>query len=382
VKAPARNGHAGRRTAPPGKAVKTVAKQAAAINLQGVTPATLRSLYRGMVRIRLLDERMMLHQRQGRIGFYGSCTGQEATPIAVAEAVRPGDWIFPGLREGSAMLQRGYPLVDYLGQVFGNSADPCKGRQMPSHQADRRVNQVSWSSVIGTQFSHAVGAAMAAKIKGDSTVVVGFIGDGGTSAAEFHMAMNFAGVWKPPVVLICQNNQWAISVPAKNQTASETIAVKAKAYGIPGVRIDGNDAVAVYRTVKEAADRARRGQGPTFIEALTYRIGAHSSSDDPSRYRDQREVDAWIKRDPIEALQKALIAAKLLTAATDAALRAELSEEIAAAVSTAEAAAPPALSTMFEDVFSEELPHLTAERAEYEAFLAHVGRTKPEGHGG
>ena len=348
---------------------------------RNVSPETLLSLYRGMVRIRLLDERMMLHQRQGRIGFYGSCTGQEATPVAVAEALEKSDWIFPGLREGAAMLQRGYPLVDYLGQVFGNSGDPCKGRQMPSHQADRRVNQVSWSSVIGTQWSQAVGAAMAAKLKGDRTVVVGFIGDGGTSSSEFHMGMNFAGVFKPPVVLICQNNQWAISVPASRQTASETIAIKAKAYGFEGVRVDGNDAVAVYLAVKEAAARARKGGGPTFLECLTYRIGAHSSSDDPSRYRDQREVDEWVRRDPIQAMQKLLLAEKIIDAKRDVRLREELSAEIAEAVREAESLPPPELATMFEDVYASELPHLRAQREEYEKFLDHDGITRPKGHG-
>lgn len=335
-------------------------------DVSGIPAETLRSLYRGMVRIRLLDERMMLHQRQGRIGFYGSCTGQEATPVAVAEALQAKDWIFPGLREGAAMLQRGYPLVPYLCQVFGNAGDPAKGRQMPSHQADRSVNQVSWSSVIGTQLSHAVGAAMAAKYKGDDTVVVGFMGDGATSAAEFHMAMNFAGVYKAPVVLICQNNQWAISLPANRQTASETIAIKAKAYGIPGIRIDGNDAVEVYKAVKEAASRARRGGGPTFIESLTYRIGAHSSSDDPTRYRDQKEVEEWIRRDPIDRMRNLLAESGLLSEQEDVALRADVQAEINAAVAEAEAIGPPALSTMFEDVYADDLPHIREQRAEYE----------------
>lgn len=349
--------------------------------LRGVPREKALAIYRGMLRIRLLDERMMLHQRQGRIGFYGACTGQEATPVAVAEAIEDSDWIFPGLREGAAMLQRGYPLVPYLGQVFGNSGDPCKGRQMPSHQADRRVNQVSWSSVIGTQWSQAVGAAMAAKLKGDRTVVVGFIGDGGTSSAEFHQGMNFAGVFKPPVVLVCQNNQWAISVPASKQTASETIAIKARAYGIPGERIDGNDALAVYLATKAAADRARRGGGPTFLEALTYRIGAHSSSDDPSRYRDPREVDAWIARDPIKALRATLVGAGCLDEKADARMREELSEEIAASVAEAEALPPPALSTMFEDVYASDPPVSREQRAEYDAWIAHDGVTRPKGHG-
>lgn len=338
---------------------------------------TLLSIYRGMMRIRLVDERMMLHQRQGRIGFYGSCTGQEATPVAVAEALEKQDWIFPGLREGAAMLHRGFPLVPYLAQVFGNSIDPTKGRQMPSHQADRSVNQVSWSSVIGTQLSQAVGAAMAAQHKGDKTVVVGFCGDGATSSAEFHMAMNFAGVYKPPVVLVCQNNQWAISVPADKQTASETIAIKARAYGFPGIRIDGNDAVAVYKTTKEAVDRARRGGGPTFIESLTYRIGAHSSSDDPSRYRDPKEVEKWVKRDPIEHLRKVLRESGLLSESADAKLKAELQDQIVRAVTEAEAAGPPALETMFQDVYETDTPALIAQREEYARTVIPFGHVKP-----
>ncbi len=333
--------------------------------IRGVPVETARSLYRGMVRIRLVDERMMLHQRQGRIGFYGACTGQEATPIAVAEALEKRDWIFPGLREGAAMLHRGYPLVPYLSQVFGNSGDPAKGRQMPSHQADRSVNQVSWSSVIGTQYPQAVGAAMAAKHKGDKTVVVGFIGDGGTSSADFHMAMNFAGVFRPPIVLVCQNNQWAISIPTSRQTASETIAIKAKAYGFPGIRVDGNDALAVYATMSEAVKRARTGGGPTFIEALTYRIGAHSSSDDPTRYRNQREVEEWIRRDPIDRLRKDLFEAGALDEKEDARLREVLQAEVAAAVAEAEALPPPALETMFEDLYETDPPNVVEQREEY-----------------
>jgi pyruvate dehydrogenase E1 component alpha subunit/2-oxoisovalerate dehydrogenase E1 component alpha subunit len=236
---------------------------------------------------------------------------------------------------------------------------------MPSHQADRSVNQVSWSSVIGTQMPQAVGAAMAAQFKGDKTVIVGFCGDGATSSADFHMAMNFAGVYKPPVVLVCQNNQWAISVPADRQTASKTIAIKARAYGFPGIRVDGNDAVAVYRAAKEAVDRARKGGGPTFIEALTYRIGAHSSSDDPTRYRDSREVDAWVKRDPIDHLRRLLLDERALTDDSDAKLRADLQDEIARAVAEAEAAGPPALETMFEDLYENEPPSTKAQREEY-----------------
>ncbi len=309
------------------------------------SPELLLRLYREMLRLRTLDERMMTLQRQGRVGFYGACTGQEAATLASAIALEPSDWIFPALREGGAMLLRGFPLVPYLCQVFGNSGDETKGRQMPSHM-------VSWSSCIGTQLPQAVGAAMAARIKGDRTVVAAYMGDGATSEGDFHVAMNFAGVFKPPVVFVCQNNHWAISVPTSRQTASESIAVKAVAYGFPGVKVDGNDAVAVYGAVKEAVDRARGGGGPTLVECETYRIGAHSSFDDPTRYRDEREVEAWRKRDPIDRLRARLDADGLWTDRQDAELRARLLDEVNAAIAEAEQKPDPPREGLFEDVYS------------------------------
>src|SRR6476620_5308259 len=231
-------------------------------------------LYREMVRLRTLDERMMTLQRQGRVGFYGACTGQEAATLASAIALEPSDWIFPALREGGAMLLRGFPLVPYLCQIFGNAGDETKGRQMPSHQAARAVNQVSWSSCIGTQLPQAVGAAMASKLKKADTVIMAYMGDGATSSSDFHVALNFAGVFKAPVVFVCQNNHWSISMRTDQQTASESIAIKAQAYGFPGVKVDGNDVAAVHAATHQAAERARRGEGPTLIEAVTYRMGA------------------------------------------------------------------------------------------------------------
>lgn len=321
-------------------------------------------LYRAMVRIRTVDERMMTLQRQGRIGFYGACTGQEAAYLGAAIALEPTDWIFPALRESSAMLMRGFPLVPYLAQVFGNSLDETKGRQMPSHPASRSVNQVSWGSCIGTQLPQAVGAAWAAKLRGDRTVVLACMGDGATSSADFHTAMNFAGVFKVPVVFLCQNNHWAISVSSKGQTASETYAMKAQAYGFPGVKVDGNDARAVYAAAAEAIERARAGGGPTLIECETYRMGAHSSSDDPTRYRDQAEVDAWAKRDPIDRLFRELCADGSWSASDDEALRAELLTEVNAAIAEAEAGPDPEVETLFDDVFAELPWHLREQRAE------------------
>ena len=333
-------------------------------------------LYREMVRLRTLDERMMTLQRQGRVGFYGACTGQEAATLASAIALEASDWIFPALREGGAMLLRGFPLVPYLCQIFGNAGDETKGRQMPSHMASRSVNQVSWSSCIGTQLPQAVGAAMAARIKGDRTVIAAYLGDGATSEGDFHVAMNFAGVFKAPVVFICQNNHWAISVPTAKQTASESIAVKAVAYGFPGVKVDGNDAVAVYRAVKEALDRARSGGGPTLVECETYRIGAHSSSDDPTRYRDEGEVEQWKKRDPLDLLRSRLQAWGLWTARQEDELRAQVLEEVNGAIAEAEKKPDPLRESLFDDVYAN-VPWSLREQREELLASPPAARAKP-----
>src|SRR5438132_3150391 len=333
-------------------------------------------IYREMVRLRTLDERMMTLQRQGRVGFYGACTGQEAATLASAIALEPSDWIFPALREGGAMLLRGFPLVPYLCQVFGNSGDETKGRQMPSHMASRSVNQVSWSSCIASQLPQAVGAAMAARLKGDRTVVAAYMGDGATSTGDFHVALNFAGVFKPPVVFICQNNHWAISVPTQKQTASETIAIKSVAYGFPGVKVDGNDALAVYGAVKEAVDRARSGAGPTLVECETYRIGAHSSSDDPTRYRDEGEVEQWKKRDPLDLLRSRLQAWGLRTARQEDELRAQGPEEGNGAIAEAEKKPDPLRESLFDDVYAN-VPWSLREQREELLASPPAARAKP-----
>jgi pyruvate dehydrogenase E1 component alpha subunit/2-oxoisovalerate dehydrogenase E1 component alpha subunit len=318
--------------------------------------------YREIKRLRVLDARMILLQRQGRIGFYGACTGQEATPIAAGLAVDPGDWVFQALREPSIMLVRGFELSKYIAQIFGNEMDVLKGRMQPSHMASRSVNHVSWSSCIGPQLPQAMGAAWAAKLRGDKTVVLGFMGDGATSQPDFHNAMNFSAVFRVPCVLICQNNHWAISVPASRQSASETFAVKGRAYGVPSVRVDGNDFFAVYASLKRAIDRARAGEGPTFIECVTYRIGAHSTSDDPTRYRSQEEVDMWMKRDPLLRLRRHLGKIGAWDDAKEEALEKTLNAEIGAAITEVEKHGPPARETLFDDVY-EELPwHLREQR--------------------
>ncbi|HZH02798.1 MAG TPA: thiamine pyrophosphate-dependent enzyme [Myxococcaceae bacterium] len=321
------------------------------------------TLYREMVRVRTLDERMMTLQRQGRVGFYGACFGQEAACLGSAYALRPTDWIFPALREGAAMLLRGFSLTTYLAQAFGTRADLAKGRQMPSHPSAREVNQVSWSSCIGSQLPHAVGMAWAARLRGEDTVAMAYLGDGATSSADFHVAMNAAGVARAPVVFVCQNNHWSISVPADKQTASQSMAIKAQAYGFPGEKVDGNDVEAVYAAAAGAVERARSGGGPTLIEAETYRMGAHSSSDDPTRYRDAAEVEAWAAKDPIERVRRGLIEAGLWDEPRDQALRAEALSQVNAAIEAAEHAGAPDPATLFEDVYAE-LPWHLREQAE------------------
>ena len=350
--------------------------------LPRIDDATMLRMYRTMLQIRLLDERMMILQRQGRIGFYGACTGQEAPPVGTAAALRATDWVFPALREGVIMLYRGFDLERYICQVFGNDGDVLKGRQMPSHYADRSVNFVSWSSCIGPQIPQAVGAAWAAKLRGDDMVSAAFMGDGATSSNDFHNGLNFAGVFKAPCVLICQNNHWSISVPTKVQTAARTIAEKAIAYGLPFARVDGNDVLAVYGAVQEAAARARSGGGATFLEMLTYRIGAHSSSDDPRVYRDEAEVEVWKARDPVDRYRKFLTARGLWSEEAEAEARKTLGAEIQDAVARAEARPAPPMSTLFEDVYAELPWHLREQQAEFAAAREAARGSEPAGQTG
>ncbi|MBK9072148.1 MAG: hypothetical protein IPL79_14265 [Myxococcales bacterium] len=314
----------------------------------------LRALFDGMLRIRVMDARLIALQRQGRIGFYGEAVGQEAAIVGSAAATEPHDWIVPALREAGVGLQRGMTLDSYIAQIYGNGEDVTKGRQMPCHPCDRAHNYVVMSSCIATQLPHAVGIAMAMKLKGDlGKVAVGYIGDGGTSEGDFHAAMNFAAVFKVPAVIICQNNQWAISTPGNEQTAADTIALKGLGYGIESLRADGNDVLAVHDICKYAFDKARAGEGPTFIELLTYRVSAHSSSDDPTRYRDESVTDMWRRqRDPLARMQTFLEARGYLAPGEAAVLAATVEQEVRDAIARQEAApaAPPA-SSIIDDVF-------------------------------
>jgi pyruvate dehydrogenase E1 component alpha subunit/2-oxoisovalerate dehydrogenase E1 component alpha subunit len=293
---------------------------------------------------------MMNLQRQGRIGFYGPATGQEAATVGSAFALEPRDWIFPALREAGALMVRGYPLQKMLAQLYGNRLDESLGHQMPCHYTSHEHHFVAMSSCIANQLPAAVGAAWAAKIRKDPVVVIGYTGDGGTSEGDFHAALNFAGVFKTPCVIFCQNNRWAISVPLEKQSAVTDLYRKATAYGIPGVQVDGNDVLAVYAVTRAAVERARAGGGPTFIEAQTYRVGPHTTSDDPTRYRAGDEAQRW--PDPIPRYRAYLEEAQLWDADREALLEAELEHEIEQAVQEVESAPAPEPRSLIEGVFA------------------------------
>jgi len=314
----------------------------------------LRSLYRAMVLGRRLDERMVRLQRQGRIGTFAPIKGQEASQMGSAFTLRRTDWMVPSFRETAAMIWRGWPIEKLLLFFAGH----LEGGQPGRDQHDLPI-----TIPVATQLPHAVGLAYAAQYRGDDVVVMAYFGDGATSEGDFHEAMNFAGVWHVPVVFVCQNNQWAISVPLKKQTHSRTIAQKALSYGLPGIQVDGNDVLAVYAAAREAVDRARAGDGPTLIECVTYRLGVHTTADDPTKYRADEEVAMWEQKDPLTRFRTYLEKRNLF----EAGLEQQVDEDIAEAVRRFESAPPADPLTMFDHVYAELPPDLKAQRAELAA---------------
>ncbi len=338
--------------------------------------ATVVSLFKQMLFTRQLDERLVLLQRQGRIGFHIGSLGEEACILGPTAALGDNDWLWPCYREFGALLLRGMPLQRYMDNMYGNANDPVKGRQMPDHYSGRPYKFGSVSSPIGTQITQAVGFSWAAKMKGDPSVSLVFFGEGATSSNEFHNGMNFAGVYKTPTVFLCRNNGWAISVPAEQQTGTKTFAQKAFAYGVKPVRADGNDLLAMIRVTRDAVERARRGEGPTMIEAITHRLSGHSTSDDPKAYRNQAEMDAERAKDPVPRLRAYLVAQKLWDDSAEKAWAEQCDGEIRKAVETAEKTGAPALGTMFEDVYATPPWNLVEQRAEAER------APRAAGHGG
>ena len=335
--------------------------------------------YRAMLQVRAFDAICLKLQRSGRIGFSIPNEGIEATQIGAASALRKTDWIFPSYRDFGMALYHGVAPREMMHNMFGNARDGAKGRQMPVHFSFvEPIHFVSISSPIGTHIPQAVGAAQAAKLRGEDTVCLASFGDGGTSSLGFHSGLNFAGVWKSPVVFLCQNNGWAISCPVEEQTASDGFAIKGEAYGMPGIVVDGNDLLAVRKVTLEAVECARAGGGPTLIEAQTFRMGGHSTSDDPKRYVPAEQVELWKKRDPIPRFEKFLEASGLLDASGAEALRTQVAEEVAAAAREAEQVGPPGFETIFSDVYASIPAHLRKQGEE----LFDLGRRRGDAHAG
>ena len=332
-----------------------------------LSPEQRLAAYRLMALVRTVDERCLSLQRQGRIGFYAPLMGQEAAQVGCSLGLRAEDWMFPAYRELAIALARGATLKSVLDQLIGNASDLAKGRQMPNHFAFAQQHYVSASSPIGTQITQAVGAAMAAQYRKDPIVTVAFFGDGATSSNDFHAGMNFAGVYRTPTIFFCQNNQWAISLPREKQTRSKTLAEKAEAYGFGGVVVDGTDVRAVYQAVREARERAVNGGGPTLIEAQVYRLGPHSTSDDPRRYRSDEEVAKWRERDPLARLKAELHAAGALDDTADQKIWDDAKAQLAAVLVESEREPPMAPASIFADVYATPIPRLEEEEREMES---------------
>ena len=338
-------------------------------SVPGLEPKEILELYRLMLLNRRIDERMIKLQRQGRIAFYVASIGEEASIIGSAAALEETDWIVPCYRELGAALLRGFTLQELCNQLFGNDQDTFKGRQMPNHYALPHLHYASVSSPVGTQIPHATGLALGAKLTGKKDIALVYFGDGSTSTGDFHAAANFAGSLNAPVIFLCRNNQWAISVPVDRQTANPSLASKAAAYGFEGVRVDGNDALAVYNATRDAAEHARQGHGPVFIEAYTYRLTGHSTSDDPRSYRDDKEVRLWEDRDPLKRLRLYLISEGHWNEKKDRALETEIKDAILSAIREAEAHGPPPIDTIFTDVFDDQPWNLREQQAELQRSL-------------
>ncbi|HEU4963550.1 MAG TPA: pyruvate dehydrogenase (acetyl-transferring) E1 component subunit alpha [Bacilli bacterium] len=325
----------------------------------------LLEMYKWMITVRHFDRRAVNLQRSGRIGTYAPLEGQEAAQVGCGFALEKQDWLFPTYREHGVSMVHGLPMSTIY-MYWNGRPEGCV--------APEGVNIFPIAVPIATQLPHAVGAAWASKLKGEDAVVVGFLGDGATSEGDFHEAMNFAAVFKVPVIIFCQNNGYAISVPMRKQTATETMAEKAAAYGMEGVRVDGQDVVAVYEVMKKAADKARTGGGPTFVEAVTYRYGSHTTADDHTRYRDSEESEQWRnEKDPIDRLKKQLIDLGVWDEEKDKAAWDEADQVVQKAIDEALSADPVDHNRIFDHAFAELPWHLQEQREEMRKLYGNGG---------
>ncbi len=329
----------------------------------------LRAGLRHMMTLRALDARMLIAQRQGKTSFYMQNLGEEAIACAFQSALSPGDMNFPTYRQAGLLIAAGYPLVEMMNQIFSNELDPLKGRQMPVLYSSRADGFFTVSGNLATQFVQAVGWAMASAIKGDSRIAAAWIGDGSTAESDFHAGLVFASTYKAPVVLNIVNNQWAISTfQGIARGGAGTFAARGHGFGIPALRVDGNDYLAVHAVARWAIERARANLGPTLVEYVTYRAGAHSSSDDPTAYRPKAESDAWPLGDPVIRLENHLIGIGEWSEERHAQAEAEIADTVVAAQKEAErhgtlhAGGHPSVRDIFEGVYAEMPPHLRRQR--------------------
>ena len=315
----------------------------------------IKTIYEIVVLSRIFDDKCINLQRQGRMGTYASIRGQEASEIGSAYALSKEDWMFPSFRESASLIARGVPMHQIMMYWAGDER---------GHNFTSSSNNFPISIPVGTQIPHAVGAAFAAKHLKHKVVTLVYFGDGGSSKGDFHEALNFAGVFKLPCVFLCQNNQWAISLPRKQQTASDTIAQKAASYGFEGIQIDGNDIFAVYKATKDAIEKARSGKGPTLIECITYRMSDHTTADDASRYRDSKEVELWKKKDPVERLRVYMQSKKIWTQDYENRVLSKSSNQVEEAVKEMESQPTPSHEDIFKYTFAE-MPSLLKEQMDY-----------------
>ncbi|HSR53547.1 MAG TPA: thiamine pyrophosphate-dependent dehydrogenase E1 component subunit alpha [Acidobacteriota bacterium] len=314
--------------------------------------------YWAMLQTRLVDEFCLRLQRQGRLAFYAGSSGEEAAVVGSAAALQNEDFIFPSYREVAAAFYRGYSPRAFFCQLLGNRRDTARGRQMPLHFTAAEINFGSGTSPVGTQIPQAVGYAMGLKIQERPGLAITYFGEGTTSTGDFHVGLNFAGVYQVPVLFFCRNNQWAISVPLEMQTASPDIACKAQAYGFNGVKVDGTNLLEVYCTCRQLAERARRHYEPALIEAFMFRLGAHSTSDDPSAYQPDGLRDSWAEHDPVQRMREFLLEQELLGREEEDLRREKLQAQLKADFAWAQEADVPEKESLFEDVYARMPSHL------------------------
>ncbi len=329
----------------------------------------LREGLRHMMTLRAFDARMLMAQRQGKTSFYMQHLGEEAVSCAFRKALAKGDMNFPTYRQAGLLIADDYPMVEMMNQIYSNESDPLRGRQLPIMYSSKEHGFFTISGNLATQYVQAVGWAMASAIKNDTRIAAAWIGDGSTAESDFHSALVFASTYRAPVILNVVNNQWAISTfQGIARGGSGTFAARGLGFGIPALRVDGNDYLAVHAVACWAAERARRNLGPTLIEYVTYRVGAHSTSDDPSAYRPKAESEAWPLGDPVLRLKKHLILRGLWSEARHVQAEAEIMDDVIAAQRKAEehgtmhAGGRPSVRDIFEGVYAQMPPHLRRQR--------------------